>query len=182
MKTIKNNLFPLAILLVWTFIASAAVPFVLWLAVEILIIVLIVINVLGGRQEAPAKVSKDFPANQRNWLRRARKYWLGDMEAAGLVVEVPNRNPELPPTKFGPRLVAVTSSALGPVLTVTPSPGRQSVDDILAVQGNLESCWNAPIRMRKVGPAAVEITVEFESPLDGARDAVGADWMEDRSA
>lgn len=182
MKTIKDNLFLLAVLALWTFGASALAPFALWIVVEVLIVVLITINVLGGRPDKAVRISKDYPADQRNWLRRARKNWVPIMESAGLVVEVPNKNPEIPGIKHAPRLTGVRPSALGPVLTVRAAPGMQSVEDLLEAQGNLESAWNAPIRMTKTGPAQVEITVEFEAPLEGARDAVGADWMEERHA
>lgn len=183
-EVIKGHLTMLAIIGLWAIAGGAFVPSGLWLLILLAALAgygwILYRTFRGGSKTRTAKIGTDYPEEQRKWLTSVRRHWSAQMEEVGLLIEVPNKNPELPARKYLPELVAHRSVPVGVILSVMPAAGKQSVDNILAAQGNLESIWGYPIRMAKTGPATVEITVEFSAPLNEFR--ASEDWMEARDA
>lgn len=132
---------------------------------------------------SPKMKPKEFPEEERAWLKSVRKTWVTSLDLVGLVVWHPGKTPELPKIPEAPQIISCRPVPLGVEMEIQIVAGRQSQASWLAVRENLASAWGREVRIVPgANPRRVVVTVEFGSPLEDSRDSEDSGFGEVRDA
>lgn len=124
----------------------------------------------------PKVAVKDFPAEEKAWLKSVRKNWVSSLDLVGLVAWVPGKNASMPAQAQAPRLLSCRPVPLGVEMDIEILAGRQSQAAWISARENLASAWGRELRITPgTNPREVVVLIEFGSPLEEARDS--ADTM-----